>query len=199
MRNAILLSGGMDSVALAYWKRPAVAFTLDYGQLAAEGEIRAATTVARILQIEHHVIRVPCRELGAGDMAGSPGLACAPVPEWWPFRNQLLITLSCMKAVALGVGELMLATVRSDGAHADGTPRFFEHVDALCASQEGGVRVTAPAVELTTEELVFRSGIPTDLLSWSHSCHKHAFACGRCRGCWKHLSVRRAIGMEPPC
>lgn len=199
MRSAILLSGGMDSVALAYWKRPAVAFTLDYGQLAAAGEIRAATKVAHILQIEHHVIRIPCRELGAGDMAGSAGLACAPVPEWWPFRNQLLVTLACMKAVAIAVSEVMLATVRSDGAHADGTPEFFRCADELCSLQEGRVRITAPAIGMTTEELVARSGIPHDLLGWTHSCHKHAFACGRCRGCWKHLAVRRAIGMEPAC
>ena len=30
-KKAILLSGGMDSIALAYWLRPEVASRLDYG------------------------------------------------------------------------------------------------------------------------------------------------------------------------
>jgi 7-cyano-7-deazaguanine synthase len=42
MDTGLLLSGGMDSVALAYWLRPDVAFTIDYGQLSAEGELRSA-------------------------------------------------------------------------------------------------------------------------------------------------------------
>ncbi len=31
-KTAILLSGGMDSIALAYWKRPELAITINYGQ-----------------------------------------------------------------------------------------------------------------------------------------------------------------------
>ena len=34
--RALLLSGGMDSIALAFWKRPEIAITIDYGQRAAE-------------------------------------------------------------------------------------------------------------------------------------------------------------------
>lgn len=50
-KKAILLSGGMDSIALAYWLRPEVAITLDYGQKAAEAEIAAAARVAQLLRI----------------------------------------------------------------------------------------------------------------------------------------------------
>ena len=41
MTAALLLSGGMDSVAIAYWKRPRYGITINYGQEPAEGEIRA--------------------------------------------------------------------------------------------------------------------------------------------------------------
>ena len=40
MNTALLLSGGMDSIALAYWKRPDIALTIDYGQAAADAEER---------------------------------------------------------------------------------------------------------------------------------------------------------------
>ncbi len=69
--KAILLSGGMDSIALAYWLRPAFAFTMDYGQAAAAAEIDASVQIAHDLGIDHEVIRVDCSSLGSGDMAGS--------------------------------------------------------------------------------------------------------------------------------
>lgn len=41
-KTAILLSGGMDSIALAYWKRPEIAITIDYGQKPAAAEVVAS-------------------------------------------------------------------------------------------------------------------------------------------------------------
>lgn len=40
--KALLLSGGMDSISVAFWKRPEIAISIDYGQRAAEAEITAA-------------------------------------------------------------------------------------------------------------------------------------------------------------
>ncbi|WP_407258258.1 7-cyano-7-deazaguanine synthase [Klebsiella quasipneumoniae] len=53
------------------WKRPDIALTLDYGQQAANAEIKAATATCEALGIEHHIIRIDCRSLGSGDMAGT--------------------------------------------------------------------------------------------------------------------------------
>ncbi|WP_440506100.1 7-cyano-7-deazaguanine synthase [Serratia nevei] len=64
MKTALLLSGGMDSIAIAWWKRPDIALTLDYGQYAAEAEIRAASVTCKSLGIDHHIIRIDCRSLG---------------------------------------------------------------------------------------------------------------------------------------
>jgi 7-cyano-7-deazaguanine synthase len=94
MSAGLLISGGMDSVALAFWTRLQFGYTVDYGQLAAEGEIRAATVVCQALSIRHRVIKVNCRSIGLGDMAGAPPSPQSPVSEWWPFRNQLIITLA---------------------------------------------------------------------------------------------------------
>jgi 7-cyano-7-deazaguanine synthase len=194
---AILLSGGMDSTALAYWKRPDIAFTIDYGQRSAGGELRAAAAVCHDLRMPHHVLRVDCRSLGSGDLAEAPPNPFAPVPEWWPFRNQLLISLAAMRGIALGVQEMMLGCVKSDGSHVDGTEEFISIVDHLLRIQEGGLRVGAPAISMSSAELVRVSGIILPQLAWAHSCHREDYACGSCRGCHKHRNVMEELGHEP--
>ncbi|WP_036109633.1 MULTISPECIES: 7-cyano-7-deazaguanine synthase [Luteibacter] len=196
MTAGLLLSGGMDSAALAWWKRPDVAFTIDYGQLAAQAELRASAAICESLSIPHVPIQVDCRALGSGDMAGDLPDAHAPCTDWWPYRNQLLITLAGMRAISLGVDTLMIGTVASDGTHADGRIEFFENLDALMACQEGGLRVTAPAIELTTVNLIRAGGIPASLLAWAHSCHKANVACGQCRGCNKYFEVYHELGYD---
>jgi 7-cyano-7-deazaguanine synthase len=184
-----LLSGGIDSTALAWWKRPIVAYTVDYGQASARGEIRAASAVCHAMRLRHEVITVDCSALGSGDLAGAEPLEIAPVPEWWPFRNQLLVTVAGMRAVASGIESVLVGSVASDCQHRDGTAEFFEQLNKLMVFQEGGVRVKAPAVAMNTVELVQQSGIPRSVLAWAHSCHTGEFACGACRGCGKHYSV----------
>lgn len=194
MKTGILLSGGIDSIALAYWKRPDVAYTVDYGQKSAQGELRASRFVAKELSIDHFNISVDCRALGSGDLAGSTPSAIAPVPEWWPFRNQLLVTIAAMKAVQDGVGILMVGSVKTDSSHLDGTKEFYTKLDDLVRFQEGGVIVQAPAIDLTSAELVKKSGLPDTLLGWAHSCHTANYACGVCRGCNKHREVMQELG-----
>ncbi|BAB52724.1 MULTISPECIES: 7-cyano-7-deazaguanine synthase [Mesorhizobium] len=197
MTTALLLSGGMDSVSIAWWLRPDVALTIDYGQKPAEAEIDAAGHVAQLLGISHEVIRVDCSSLGSGDMAGTAPDAAAPVSEWWPFRNQLLVTLAGMAAVRHGVSRLLIGALATDGAHADGRPEFVERASQLMAMQEGGIVVEAPAIELDAVELVRRSGIDQGTLAWAHSCHTGNYACGRCRGCTKHFNTWQALGWTP--
>jgi 7-cyano-7-deazaguanine synthase len=196
MSTALLLSGGMDSIAIAFWKRPDLAFTVDYGQLSADGEIQAAEAVCKSLGIQHEIITVNCRSLGSGDLSGKLAASVAPATEWWPFRNQLLLTLVGMRAVPLEVKTLLFGTVKSDAFHADGTAAFFERIDELFSIQEGALCVAAPAINLTTTELVTLAAVPRSLLSWAHSCHVSNFACGGCRGCQKYEAVIEELNYE---
>ena len=197
MTTALLLSGGMDSVAIAWWLQPDYAFTIDYGQKPAGGEIRAAAAVAADLGITHEVLRCDVAALGSGDLAGQPADPQAPVREWWPFRNQLLVTVAGMRAVGLGASRLLIGALRTDGLHADGTPAFVAALDSLLALQEGGIRLDAPAITLDGPELIVQSGIPMEVLAWSHSCHVSDYACGECRGCRKHYETLQALGHDP--
>jgi 7-cyano-7-deazaguanine synthase len=187
----------MDSAAIAYWLRPEFGVTIDYGQHPAAAEIRAAISICDDLNIQHHIIRADLSALGSGDMAGKTPLEVAPVPEWWPFRNQMLITLAAMKMISLGADRLLIGCLRSDGAHADGRKNFISAMDDLLRLQEGQIRLEAPAIELDAINLVRTSGIPFELLAYAHSCHVGNYACGLCRGCRKHYETMQGLGVEP--
>lgn len=189
MNKAILLSGGMDSISLAYWKRPSIAITIDYGHAPAQTEIRSSKVVADFLGIQHHVIKVDCSGLGSGDLINETPLQISPSTEWWPYRNQLLVTLASMKAINLNVDELMVASVKTDNFHKDGTSDFYEKINAVVEYQEGSITITAPCIQYTTVELIKLADVPKDLLLWAHSCHKSNVACGNCRGCYKYAHV----------
>lgn len=186
----------MDSLSLAWWKRPNIAFTFDYGQLAAEAEIAASKAICKRLGIRHYVDRIDCKSFGSGDMAGTEANKLAPATDWWPFRNQLLITLAAMRAINLDVTSLWLGAVKSDSCHGDGTTAFVDAMKCLTACQEGGLQIEAPAIELSTPDLVRTSGIPPGVLAWAHSCHTANVACGSCRGCNKYFEVFAELGYD---
>ena len=190
--KVLLFSGGLDSSALAFWKRPDVCLTVDYGQRPARGEIAAATAICGELGLKHERLSIDMRALGSGSLAGRPTSSLASAEEWWPYRNQMLITLAGMRFVSEGLKEIMIGAVRTD-VHADGKAPFLRSIDRLMTLQEGSVSVTAPGRPFHPYTLLAKSGFPHSLLGLTFSCHVMEYPCGRCRGCTKHLeTLRRA-------
>lgn len=188
----LLFSGGLDSCSLAANLRPDLCLTVDYGQRPAAGEIRASTAIASALELRHETLRVDLSALGSGDMAGRKASDLASAPEWWPYRNQMLISLAAMRHVADGLTEIVIGAVRTD-THADGKAPFLDAIDRALAVQEGGVRVSAPARDTDPVELLKASGLPRELLSLTFSCHSGPYACGQCRGCSKRRATIDAL------
>lgn len=184
-----MLSGGVDSSALASIHKPDIAITVNYGQKPFAGELRAARVISRILGIELIQINANCEALGSGDLAGSSPVDIAPIPEWWPFRNQLIATIAASWCVSNGISKLQLGSIRGDSQHKDGTKEFYEKLCSLTMMQEGNLRVECPGIDLTCEEVVKKSGKGLEYFSWTHSCHKGEWACGWCRGCTKRANV----------
>jgi len=193
---ALLLSGGMDSTALAWSIRPDLAITIDYGQQSARGEFRAASAVCDALNIKHRFVEIDCRSLGSGDLAGTNPHPVAPVSEWWPFRNQLLITLAASVALQEYISRILIGAVSTDNTHADGRAEFFEAIRGLLRLQEGEIDVETPAIDKTSVSLCRESKVPFEILAWSHSCHVSDLACGMCRGCMKHRATMRELGHD---
>lgn len=198
----LLLSGGIDSAALAAMLRPERTLFIDYGQLPAQAESRAAAAVATELRLEHAQIRIDLSELGGGILANGQPLPGAPSPEWWPFRNQLLVSFAAawaVKTASQGDGfantEILTGTVAPDGArHLDGTPQFYDALDTLLRAQEGGTSVRAPAIGSTTAELVVESKVSDAVLGWTHSCHRANVPCMECPGCYKRVDILAELG-----
>jgi len=191
----LLLSGGLESTALAAWRRPDLALTIDYGQTPARAEAEAASAICRDLGLEHHQLRVDCRHLGSGLLASSEPAANAPSPEWWPYRNQILVNLAAAWGLSRGITSSTVGAVLGDGErHVDGKAACYERLDVRLAMQEGGMRVSAPAANMTSEELITASGIPDAVLGWTHSCHRSDLSCGDCPGCAKRREVFEHLG-----
>lgn len=179
------MSGGLDSTALAWIHRPNLCVTVDYGQRAAEGECVASAALCGQMGLEHLILTIDHSSIGSGNMSNKVPLKAAQGPEFWPYRNQCLITLGAMALVGRGLRELMIGIVSTD-LHADGRAEFVDTMDRLLRLQEGSVRLVAPALQMTGTELLRRSGFPHDLIGLTFSCHTHRYACGQCGGCIKH-------------
>ncbi len=108
----LLLSGGLDSAAVAAWQRPDHCLVVDYGQAPASAEARAAGAIARDLGLELTRVTVDASQVGAGLMSNAgKGSEVSDAAEWWPFRNQLLITIAGAWAVVRGYSTILLGTV----------------------------------------------------------------------------------------
>ena len=187
MKSVLLLSGGMDSAALTYLVTPAVCLFVDYGQGAATAERRAAQAIAREAGVSLAELALDLRAIGPETIA----LGRADIPrEWWPYRNQLLASFGAATAIARGCTQVCLGTVATDGdRHVDGRRDFIEQLSNIIEVQEGGIRIAAPAIGMTTEELIVASKIPRQVLALSYSCHIGDQPCGAYGGCEKRESV----------
>jgi 7-cyano-7-deazaguanine synthase len=188
--RALLFTGGLDSTALAWMLKPEKLVFFDYGQRPAKGEERASRAVAAALGIELDVRRVDMSAFGYGIMSisGEPLASASKAPEFWPYRNQMLITLAAMAYAAAPLKKILVGTVVGDDAHADGSREFVLAIDELVRLQSG-VRLSAPAIDMTTLQLVRKAAVPQSVLGWTFSCHTGEWACGYCRGCNKHRQV----------
>lgn len=196
IKKAVLLSGGVDSICLTYGIKPQIAYTIDYGQVVADREIYVSKYICKELNIEHKVIKVDCKSLGSGSLANSKNINFSPSDEWWPYRNQLLITLALMQGIKDEINELHLASVKSDEFHKDGTKQFYKYIDDLVSYQEGKISIKCETIDFYSHELASNYNVPLKLLSIAHSCHTSNIACGKCSGCLKQMRVRFELNIE---
>lgn len=196
MKRALLLSGGIDSNSIAWVERPEITITINYGQKAANTEISSAKEISRIINADHYIIDIDCSSLGSGDMSKNEANLNAPSSEWWPYRNQMLITFAAMKAISLNASELMIGCVSSDDFHKDGTKLFIKMISDLLEYQEGALRITAPAIDFKIHDYILKNKIPLSFLMWSHSCHKSNIPCNSCRGCNKYNQTMEMVELQ---
>nr|WP_300148925.1 7-cyano-7-deazaguanine synthase [Propionicimonas sp.] len=197
--SLLLFSGGLDSTALAAIYRPALLLFVDYGQRPAELERRASRQVAGLLELRLVEVTLGIDAFGSGLLREDGGAqpSAAPSPEWWPYRNQFLATAGAAVALQQGLSAVLVGSVAPDGErHLDGTPEFYDRLDAIIRYQEGAIKVLAPGIDRTTEDLLHASALDEKVLGWTASCHRSNLPCGQCPGCWKRMRILASLGIE---
>ena len=209
-RALVLLSGGLDSAAAAVLApeagcEPAAALFFDYGQHAARKEEHAARGIAGFYRIPFELIELPWMAkfsksalvAGAGDPPRwSPDRLddAAPRAVWVENRNGIFVNIAAFYAAEKGMDAVVVGFNREEAdAFPDNGAEFVDRINrALELSLGRGMRVVAPALDMTKREIVERAlalDIPWELL-WS--CYRGGdLPCGSCESC---LRLKRAVG-----
>lgn len=180
MSKAVLLSGGIESIILAYDIKPSLAITIDYGQESFNSELKASKYVCEKLSINHEVIKVNVLETLEKLPSNN---------EWIPYRNQFIITLSSMLCVNKNITQLYIGSILEDNKFKDGCSLFVEKINELLSFQEGDIEVLAPYINISIFELIENVNVPINLISVAHSCTESNIACGQCNSCFKYYEV----------
>lgn len=186
--KALLFSGGLDSTCIAKLEQPDVLITIDYGQRQAQGELAAAKQIAKAFGLPHRIVVARPEGCGQGLMAGKRPSKRFP-PEWWPLRNQYLLTVGAMLLESTSASKLLIGTVVTDVQLSDGNPSFIASFNELLRAQKSSVSVKAPAIKMTSQQLFRRAKLDRSIAGWVFSCHVGPKACGICRGCRKSAEL----------
>jgi 7-cyano-7-deazaguanine synthase len=179
MMQTLLLSGGIDSVAVLSIYDPRRTLFVDYGQLAAPQERSASRRWADRFGTEHFEITISGLALGAMlDRSGVPG------PRVVQARNALLI--SCAANLCESGDEVLIGAQRGDAEnYPDCRFGFIEKIGESFA-RAYGVAVSAPLIDwprprifaaLAERHVEFQS-------CWScYAPLPNGHPCGQCDSC----------------
>ena len=192
--RSLLLSGGLDSSAIAAIEKPNRLLFIDFGQVSAASERLAARAIADHLSLPLDEIGIDLRGVGSGMLVGSPPDIQGTAPEWFPYRNQHLATIAAAHALKHGLKSVILGVVAGDeNRHVDGTSSFVSMLGGLISQQEGGVRLLAPHIRTEPVDLISRCGLPEAIVRKTHSCHTANEACDTCPGCVRREEILRQV------
>lgn len=205
-KAVILLSGGLDSlVSLAYAKDKKcdirLALTFDYGQRAADDEIRAAREICKVYNIEHKVINLPF----LGEISNSAlnkkedKLEFEKLGQesmkavWVPNRNGLFLNIAAAYCDAMKYNCVIFGANKEEAeTFSDNSIEFTEKIEECFRySTLKGVKVIAPLAGLVKEEIINLAGDLNVDLRLLKSCYNSGdiqkdgvFShCGACESC----------------
>lgn len=211
------LSGGLDSVTLAYALTQdgadLVALSFDYGQRHAK-EIDFAARCADRLGADHHVVDL--RSVGTLLAGSALTDRSVDVPEGHytdvsmaatvvPNRNAIMLSVAVGVAVARGADAVATAVHAGDHAvYPDCRPAFIDAAEREAQiANEGFIkdsfRILAPYVDVTKGEIVRRGAALDVPFAQTWSCYLGgARHCGRCGTCVERREAFQVTGVADP-
>ena len=215
-RSLILLSGGLDSSAnLAfadYFDTPALALTVDYGQRAAQAELRASAEFAKYYGVPHRILDLKwLGELGGSALTSStmamPQLATDQLDDakttqasakqvWVPNRNGLLINAAAAIAESMNIQQVVVGFNKEEAATFPDNSSQFLGVATLSLrySTSTGVKVGCYTDMMVKTEIVqaLRNLPKRFPFEFVWSCYESGEAtggkmCSKCESCKRFL------------
>ncbi|WP_305555191.1 7-cyano-7-deazaguanine synthase QueC [Methanobrevibacter sp. V74] len=216
MKKAVsVFSGGLDcTVATTVFDNDyeILAITFNYGQKAATQEIIVSKKICEKMGWNHEVIDLPW----LSDISNSSLNTDEDVPEvsesdlndldkssetasnvWVPARNTVFTSIALSYAESIGAQIIIVGWNNEEGAtFPDNSKNFLKEFNELIkVGSPNNIKIEAPCIDLTKEELVefgVKIGAPMKL---SYSCYKgEEEPCGVCESC-----VRRNRAFKKYC
>ena len=209
MKIVVILSGGPDSVTLAYKAKSEghriYAITFNYGQIA-QKEIEHAKTIAEKLGIEQKIVDLS----SLNNVFGSTTALMdenIPMPTKFepsvivPFRNAIFLSVAVAYADAVGASKVLYGAHGSDAPfYPDCRKEFFEAFQT--AAQKGTdsqIQIDAPFHSMAKSEIIklgSKLGVPYEI-TWS--CYlNNERQCGLCESCRNRKKGFKEAGYDDP-
>ena len=212
-RVAVLVSGGMDSVAALYdavESHSVVAgLSFDYGSKHNQREIPFARLHCEKLGVTHQMIELGfINELFASDLLKSGG----DVPEGHyeeenmkqtvvPFRNGIMLSVAAGYAESVGAEGLVIAAHSGDHTiYPDCREEFMRAMaDAIRLGTYADIELVRPFIAMRKEDIVRRGHSLGVNFSLTWSCYKgQDIHCGVCGTCVERREAFQIAGLPDP-
>jgi 7-cyano-7-deazaguanine synthase len=217
LRAVVVLSGGMDSTALAYLIRDQgfaiTAVSFDYGQRHVK-ELEYARETARRLMLDHRIIDMKSygtnlhgSALTDRNVAVPYGHYAAESMKATVVPNRNMVMLACAIGIAVADGAAIVATGVHAGDHAiypDCRPQFIDEMSYVArVANEGFIdtefRVEAPFVDKTKADIVRIGDYLGVMWESTWSCYEGGIVhCGKCGTCVERQEAFQLAGVEDP-
>ena len=218
MKKAIsVLSGGLDcTVATSVFDKDYEihAITFDYGQKAFAQELKASREICKKMNWTHEVIDLPwlsristsslntdeeIPEVSSQDLDDFEKSTETASSVWVPARNTVFTSIALSYAESIGAEIIIVGWNNEEGAtFPDNSKEFLESFNALIdVGSPEKIRIEAPAIDLTKEEIVelgLEVGAPMEL---SYSCYRGMDKqCGVCESCMRRKRAFKNLGIK---
>lgn len=218
MKKAIsVLSGGLDcTVATSVFagEYEIHAITFNYGQKAFERELEAAKEICAKMNWTHEVIDLPwlakistsslntsedIPEVSIDDLDDAKKSSESASSVWVPARNMVFTSIAVSYAESIGAEKIIVGWDAEEAAtFPDNSKEFLNTFNELIdVGSPDNIKIEAPAIDLTKEEIVklgVEVGAPMEI---SYSCYKGGKKhCGVCESCMRRKRAFTQLGIE---
>lgn len=218
-KSVVLLSGGLDSTVNLYEAKDkteiAMVLTIDYGQRAAQREIKTAAKLAGKLSLKHKVLALPfITEFGGSSLTSATG----DIPQgeevninsmevsqstaksvWVPNRNGIFLNIAAGFAESLGA-DLVIPGFNAEEAKTfpDNSEEFVHSMTrSLFFSTANRVMVQCYTIKMEKPEIVRRGKQLGVDFAQIWPCYLEGDRwCGECESCLRAARAFREAGID---